>query len=76
MSTESTRGTGWKTVRDTGRSTRTSHASCASTLGTPYAGVAGRAAKRSPTSFWTIATHEVTPGRSEIVRRITLAATL
>ena len=33
--TESTFGTGWKTVRDTGRSTRTSQASWASTDGTP-----------------------------------------
>ena len=34
-STESTFGTGWKTLRDTGRSTRTSHASWASTDGAP-----------------------------------------
>ena len=33
--TESTFGTGWKTVRETGRSTRTSQASWASTEGTP-----------------------------------------
>ena len=47
-STESTFGTGWKTVRETGRRTRTSQASWASTEGTPYAGRARRARRSAP----------------------------
>ncbi len=56
------------------RWTRTSQASCASTDGTPYAPLPGAAAKRSPTSRWTIATQRVTPSSSSIVRRIAPAA--
>ena len=51
-------GTGRNTVRATGRSTLTSHASWASTDGAPYAGVPGAAASRSPTSRWTMTTHD------------------
>ena len=73
--TESTFGTGWNTLRETGRMTRTSHASCASTDGAPYAALPGRAASRSPTSRWTIATCVVTAGSDSTTRRITVAAT-
>src|SRR5439155_1354451 len=72
--TESTFGTGVKTVRATGRRTRTSHAICARTLGRPYAEPPARAARRSPTSFWTIATHRCAPGSSSMLLRIALAA--
>ena len=63
-STESTFGTGWKTVRDTGRRTRTSQASWASTL-TARRRRTSRASPRTarPTSFCTIATHVVTRGQ-------------
>ena len=73
-STESTFGTGKNTVRETGRTTLTSHASWASTLGTPYAAVPGEAARRSPTSRCTIATQRLTLGNSAIVRRLAVAA--
>ena len=61
-------------MRATGRSTLTSHASCASTDGAPYAADPGAAASRSPTSRWTITTQRSTEGSSSIVRRITVAA--
>ena len=73
-STESTFGTGANTERETARSTCTSQASCASTDGTPYAPLPGAAAKRSPTSFWTMPTHSPTCSSSSIVRRIAPAA--
>ena len=55
-------GTGRKTVRATGRSTSTSHASWVSTERTPLARVPGGAASRSPTSRWTITTQRETAG--------------
>ena len=68
-------GTGKNTFLDTGRITFTSHASWASTDGTRRRPCPGAAAKRSPTSRCTIATHVVTLGSCSMVRRITVAAT-
>ena len=63
-STESTFGTGWKTVRETGRSTRTSQASWASTRRDAVGRACpARAANRSPTSFCTIATQRRDAGQ-------------
>ena len=63
-STESTFGTGWNTVRGTGRRTRTSHASWASTDGDAVGATCpARAASRSPTSRCTIATQRVDVGQ-------------
>ncbi len=61
-------------MRATGRSTRTSHASWASTDGVPYAELPGDAASRSPTSRCTITTQLSTLGSSSIVRRMKVAA--
>ena len=57
-STESTFGTGWKTVREIARTTLPSHESCAITDGRPE--VPGCPASLSPTSRCTIATHRDT----------------
>ena len=74
-STESTFGTGWKTLRGILRD----DAHVAGELGehgrhAVAPTCSGAAAKRSPTSFCTIATH-VSTVSSSIVRRITVAAT-
>ncbi len=67
-STESTCGAGWKTVRGTLRSTRTSQASCASTELAPYVRPPGSAASRSPTSRWTMATQR--PALGQLLDRL------
>ena len=68
-------GAGWKTVRGTRRSTRTSQASCASADVAPYVFDPGAAASRSATSRCTIPTHSRASGSSSRDLSRTVAAT-
>jgi hypothetical protein len=57
-----------KTAGSTVRTSLTSHASWATTLGDPYSRVLGSARKRSAISRWTMTNQVPSEGRSAMVR--------